>query len=177
VTVDGHLRPAEVSDAARIAAIKCRGWLATYRGLLADSILDGLDEALLTKEFADGINALAEPGSADERLFLVFETGQQVCGYVIAGAYRERDLVDSGEIYALYVDPSHWGGGIGSALLTAAERWLQTQGWTQGALWVLSDNARGLRFYQACGWRADGVTQVRHGLDAQETRLIRTLDG
>jgi GNAT superfamily N-acetyltransferase len=177
MTVDGRIRPAEVSDAARIAAIKCRGWLATYRGLLPDTILDGLDESRLTNEFADGIQATAgELGSPDERLFLVFDTGQDVCGYVIAGAYRETDLVDYGEVYALYVDPTLWGGGIGSTLLTAAERWLQAQGWTNAALWVLSANTGGVRFYEACRWRADGATQIRPVLDAEETRLVRALD-
>ncbi|HEY5275248.1 MAG TPA: GNAT family N-acetyltransferase, partial [Coriobacteriia bacterium] len=82
-----------------------------------------------------------------------------------------------GEVRALYVAPDRWRSGAGSALMAKAERLLTDAGFTEAFLWVLEDNARGRRFYEAAGWDADGRTKtaVIGGRELVEVRYRKTL--
>lgn len=53
---------------------------------------------------------------------------------------------DQGEIWALYVEPSVWGQGVGRALLEQAVQQLRSSGYGSTSLWVLSQNKRGIIF-------------------------------
>src|SRR5262249_1736967 len=61
--------------------------------------------------------------------------------------------------WALYIAPSHWGRGYGSALLRNAEEALAAGGRRDLALWVLEGNDRARRFYERAGWRTDDGTK------------------
>jgi GNAT superfamily N-acetyltransferase len=70
----------------------------------------------------------------------------------------DRDLpsdANRGELWVLYVAPSHWGHGYGYALLRDAEEALATTGRRDLTLWVLEGNDRARRFYERAGWRGD----------------------
>jgi GNAT superfamily N-acetyltransferase len=49
---------------------------------------------------------------------LVAEQDGRVVGFAVAGA--AKDPQGAGELYAINVDPDHWGTGAGRALLVAA---------------------------------------------------------
>jgi ribosomal protein S18 acetylase RimI-like enzyme len=66
------------------------------------------------------------------------------------------------ELYAIYLDQAVVGRGIGRALLAQALADLRRRGYQSAMLWVLATNARARRFYEAAGWRADGVTRTEH---------------
>ncbi|MDE3094170.1 MAG: GNAT family N-acetyltransferase, partial [Acidobacteriota bacterium] len=59
----------------------------------------------------------------------------------------------------LYVDPDHWGRGVGSllhdAVITALRQWPVAS----AHLWVLEGNRRAQRFYVQRGWRLDGASR------------------
>ena len=74
---------------------------------------------------------------------------------IIAGHAWVRD----GEIRTLYVDPDHWSGGVGSALLEAAVGHLRAHGGTPVHLWVIAANERARRFYERFGFVADGASR------------------
>ena len=70
------------------------------------------------------------------------------------------------------------GTGTGWRLHEAGVGWLAGQGWTRALLWVLRDNVRARRFYERCGWRADGVTKTvprPYLVDLDEVRYERAL--
>lgn len=66
----------------------------------------------------------------------------------------------SGEVWAIYTAPEHWGRGIGRALMSQAVDRLSQLGFVELRLWVLEDNARARRFYEALGWSWDGGRQT-----------------
>jgi len=173
--VDLITRDAVPADAAAIGRIKRDGWRAAYRGMLPDASLDALDADELAIEFEKHIIALGlDP--LPTRLFLVAQAADAVVGYAIAGPYRWDELPGAGEVYALYVDPDHWRGGSGAALMVAAEERLRGLGHVEAALWALEANRVGRGFYEAVGWRADGVTGERCEIDgAVEVRYRRDL--
>lgn len=83
----------------------------------------------------------------------VVEEGGEVVGFAVGD---KRD----GNIWALFVHPSHEGRGHGRQLHDAMVSWL----WAQGCerLWLTTDpNTRAQAFYEAAGWRHAG--QAEHG--------------
>jgi GNAT superfamily N-acetyltransferase len=87
---------------------------------------------------------------------LVVDAEGELAGFAHVGPARDDDC---GELYAIYVDPDHWGAGLGRALIVEAEQRLEAAGFAEAILWVLDDNPRARRFYEAAGWRADGGTK------------------
>ena len=76
-------------------------------------------------------------------------------------AFRTDASVDSGEVFALHVLPSHWGKGAGAALLRTAVAKLGARGSTEARLWVIDGNARARRFYEHNRWQCDGNERQR----------------
>jgi ribosomal protein S18 acetylase RimI-like enzyme len=99
-----------------------------------------------------------------------------VVGFISVGASRDNEA--GGELFAIYVDPDHWGSGVGRELMAAGEERLRELGHTDVFLWVLEDNPRARRFYERAGWYDDGgrrqVTFL--GVDAPEVRYRKRLD-
>ena len=59
-------------------------------------------------------------------------------GFVTFGPSRDDDTVGMGEIYALYVDPGRYEGGVGRLLMAEARRRLKGEGFEAAVLWVLT---------------------------------------
>ena len=86
-----------------------------------------------------------------------------------------RDPEGAGELYAINLDPAHWGAGAGRALLRAAQAELARLGFAETVLWVLPGNARAHRFYGTAGWVADGASRSSEvfGVAISEVRYRR----
>ena len=63
--------------------------------------------------------------------------------------------------------------------MARAERLLTDAGFTEALLWVLEDNARARRFYEATGWEVDGRVKTVEigGRELVEVRYRKTLTG
>lgn len=147
------VRLARTTDASEIARVHVDSWRGAYRGLLPDRILDGLSVAGREAQW----RARVAPESRGPRT-LVAESGGRVEGFVtVAVPCRDRDEAkDVGEIPALYVAPSAWRTGVGSALLAAGLGGMRRSGCSEAILWMLEGNHRAARFYEREGWTDDG---------------------
>ena len=164
------VRAARLADADDLGRVHVRAWRAGYRdGLMPDDYLDGLSEQERASEWRV---ALANPPRhRGARLVAESEDGAVVAFALVGPA--DGDLnAEVGELYAINVDPAHWGSGVGSELLVAATRQLETAGFGSAILWVHPDNRRARDFYEARGWSADGVerTQEVMGVVVPEVR-------
>lgn len=83
------------------------------------------------------------------------ETEAGIVGFAGFGPSQETPAV--AEIGTLYAMPEAWGTGIGKQLMLATLTALGQADYTQATLWVLEDNERARRFYEAAGWHADGT--------------------
>jgi len=101
---------------------------------------------------------------------LVAQVGRTVVGFVSVGECREGDA--DGELFAIYVDPDHWGCGVGHELIAAGELRLRELGHRDVILWVLEDNPRARRFYEHAGWYHDSERRsiTFLGLEVPELR-------
>ncbi len=149
------IRQAEVADGPRIAQIHIAAWKAAYEGLLPDDYLSGLDGELEQRaaQWEDWLSSHSE-----RRLILVAEEEGELVGFVHAGPAGDKDIAgkESAEVYALYLDPGYSGRGWGSRLMSAIHAQLQSAGFVDGALWVMTDNQSAREFYEHLGWGTDG---------------------
>lgn len=84
---------------------------------------------------------------------MVLDLEGTVHGYVTFGASRYGDAGYPGEIYEIYVRPSHQGLGLGSELLAAARAKLDRTGLEGHMAWALSASAQSCGFFMARGGR------------------------
>lgn len=162
------IRSTRPEDALRIATIHVEAWRAAYRGIIPDEYLCSLS---IEKRHA----AWQEELEAGNSFMWVAEEGDTALGWISAAASRDVDASQStGEIWAVYIDPSHWGEGAGRALCDAAEQELRRRGFTEVTLWVLEDNQRALGFYLSNGFFRDACEDriiERGGKELREVRL------
>jgi GNAT superfamily N-acetyltransferase len=148
------LRRARGDDAIAVATMHVRAWQEGYRGIVPDEFLDGLDATARAARYTFDVEG------PDARESWIALAGATVLGMAALGPCRDEDAADLGEVEALYVLPGRWRSGVGSALLARAERRLVERGYREAVLWVLVDNERGRRFYEARGWRPDGSAKT-----------------
>ena len=154
-----------------MGSVQVRAWQAAYRGLMPDEYLDGLVPAEREAMWA---NAFDQPRHG--QLIFVVEEGGAVRGFAAAGPEGMRaEETATGELYAINIDPSSWGRGLGGLLLRAVEGVLQGSGYLQAVLWVLPGNDRAISFYQRAGWTADGSEKEADalGVAVREVRYRR----
>ena len=147
------LREALNDDKVKVADIHVRSWRVGYRGVISDDVLNRLDAQERIPHYR-----FEETGPGIPITLLAFE-GDEVLGFVTFGRSSDPEIFGGGEILALYVDPDHWGMGVGRTLLSGATTALREMSFSEASLWVLNGNRRAERFYGANGWSPDGTTR------------------
>src|SRR5687767_5447805 len=104
------VRPARLADAPAMGRVHVRAWQAAYRGQMPEAYLDGLRAEDRTAHWAGALRRDDLRGT-----ILVAERDGEVIGFAVVGPAREP--AGAGELYAINLDPAHWGTGAGRALL------------------------------------------------------------
>lgn len=165
------VRPAVAGDAATVAEVHAASSHAAYRHVVsAPAALPADKRRAFWREAIE----YGEP------LVLVAQEGATTVGFV--GFDRSRDPKSkptTGEIWALYVLPSHWDKGAGLALWDGAREGLIEEGCTEVSWWIPLSNERALRFAELAGFKRElntARTAVLGGVKLDEIRLKRKLD-
>jgi ribosomal protein S18 acetylase RimI-like enzyme len=93
-------------------------------------------------------------------VILLARDGPVLAGSVMAGFDGHR-----GWVYYLAADPDRRKGGIGRALMQAAEQWLRDSGCPRVRLMVRTDNLAARGFYKAIGYEDQDVVTLGRTLD------------
>lgn len=165
------IREARPEDAAAVAAVHVRAWQVAYRGLIPDDHLDNLSVEDRASRYAFGSTHPASPQT------ILAVDDEVVRGFASIGRSRDDDAHGSGEVFALYVDPSCWRKGIGRLLMTEACARLRMLGFEEAVLWLLVGNEAAARFYRIDRWRPDGCRRQEDvwGVEVDVTRYRRSL--
>jgi ribosomal protein S18 acetylase RimI-like enzyme len=165
------LRTAQPADATAVSEVHVRSWQIGYRGLVSQTYLDRMRPEERAERYTFGEFRPDRPHT------IVALQQDVICGFVTTGLTRDDDLPDVGELFALHVDPEHWGHGTGRALLQHARTHLIGHGFTQAVLWVFVGNDRAQSIYQADGWMPEGLVREERfaGEPVSEERLRRAL--
>ena len=157
-----------------VAGVHVRSWQAAYRNILPDDYLNQLrpEDRAAVYDFAT-----RDPLKPKTIVAVEEAVSPAIRGFATTMPVTDSDMPGCGELGALYVDPQHWGNGVGVALLLAAREQMWQQGFRKAILWVLTGNVRAERFYQRDGWTRDGVTRKATvwGIEVDEIRYAREL--
>jgi GNAT superfamily N-acetyltransferase len=189
-----ELREARRGDELMVAELHVRSWQEAYKGLMPAEFLAELDPRGRAGRYSFGsgdggpTTVLAVDGTTrDEvggegdggdpgRTSLFVREGSPpspsegpLLGFVTFGGSRDEDARGLGEVYALYVDPDRYRGGVGRVLMGAARERLAAEGFDEAILWVLQGNERARTFYEGEGWRPDGASRVENPYDIVST--------
>ncbi|MFN4281810.1 MAG: GNAT family N-acetyltransferase [Alphaproteobacteria bacterium] len=163
------LRQAVPDDSEAVAALHVACWRETYRGLLPDALIDGMNVADRTVQWQRALER-----RADVQVILAEDDSGALAGFASGGPARDAALGAAQEIYAIYVRRAAQRHGVGRILLRAvaanlAARTLDPARLSLG-LWVLSGNAPARAFYERMGGApADERVERRDGHDLAET--------
>jgi GNAT superfamily N-acetyltransferase len=169
-----HLRRALADDAPQLAQIHVDSWQAAYRGVVPDAFRQNFSYQRREAAFRQALES-----NAAETYLAREENGQPV-GILTLGACRDPDLdveaKQTGELWGIYLLPTHWRRGIGRKLVGWVESTLISRGYRDAVLWVLEDNQDARRFYKAMGFSPDGVSkQLNLGAPLKAIRYRKTV--
>ena len=140
----GLVRPAEIDDAAAIAAVHVASWRTTYRNLLPADFLTALDEssyeARWRRTIREGVG----------RVYVAEDQGR-VVGFASGGRERAGEDRYAGELYAIYVLEGAQHRGHGKRLVQAVVTAIRQMKLPNMIVWVLRDNQPARAFYERLG--------------------------
>jgi ribosomal protein S18 acetylase RimI-like enzyme len=143
-----RIREATSQDVAALARAHVDTWRETYRGLLPDAYLAGLEAASREPQWQRVVERPAGQGC----VFVAEDEQGAIIGFA-SGGQHYGTLGYTGELYTLYLRQGWQGQGLGRALFQAVATRLHEQGRRSLALWVLATNRRARDFYEAMGGR------------------------
>ncbi|MGI8972659.1 MAG: GNAT family N-acetyltransferase [Gaiella sp.] len=140
---DARIRPARADEAEVLLGIQRDAAVARFGQIFPPDLYPFPDEPV-----RDGwVAALADPWVE----VYVAELDGAVVGSV---------AVEDEWLRTLYVVPSRWGAGTGTALHDYALERVRQTGVPDARLWTLEGNAAGRRFYERRGWVETGRTRA-----------------
>ncbi|ESR26011.1 GNAT family N-acetyltransferase [Lutibaculum baratangense] len=160
------VRPGRAGDAEVISAVHDEAWRNAYAGILPALSL----EKILSKRGPAYWHRLASRRS-DTLSVLVF--AGEVAGYATHGPSRVPRLPYRGEIYELYLRPTHQGLGLGRRLFGRVRAINEDRGLKGTIIWALADNSPACGFYKRLG----GATVARAYESFADRRLEKLAFG
>lgn len=170
------IRSAGVDDAEAVAAVHNTSLQASYRPLIPERIAHlVLDPPEVAPRIPGWRRCLERPRVSTT---LVACDNTQVVGFCTLRSTPGGDAEGAtGEIWALFVRPSHWRRGIGRLLCEQSLADARRQGFSGIELWELESNTSARRFFHSMGFRPDGGTRIfleHAGVSLRERRYRRT---
>ena len=136
------IRAATEEDADSIAHVHVTSWRSTYRGVVPDEYLAGLDEAARAVSWREWLG-MGVP------VFVVVQDGL-VVGFISGGPIREPIEDYDAELFTIYLLEQSQRQRIGTALLRRLADSLVASGFKKLVVWVLEDN-QSYTFYERSG--------------------------
>ena len=150
-----QLRSAEPRDAEAMASLYVSAARQAWSQIFGVANLASLAPPV------DALRRRIGASGSDEHV-IVAELDGEVRGYAIVRLSADDDASGTtGELDAIYTDPSVWGRGIGRALLASAAQSLAERGFAEATLWTAEANERPRLVYAAAGWEPDGTARDR----------------
>lgn len=144
-----YIREATVEDAGKISLVQITSWRDTYRNIVPEDYLLGMDPERNAERWTRWLTPQQE-GRKGQVILLAVEEEDNIVGFVSGGKEREDRRDYDAEVYALYLMPEHKGEGIGRALFRAIAERLHREGHRSLMVWVLAANP-GRTFYRRMG--------------------------
>ena len=146
--MDIMIKQVESADEIRGKAfVHWKSWQEAYPGIVDQRYLDALT-----------LEKCEEIAFRWTENILVAKDGDRVVGFVGYGRSGGNEEERAGEIFAIYVLAEYYGTGVGYRLLQAGLE--QIRAYPKIIVRVLKENRRAIRFYERCGFSADGSEET-----------------
>ncbi|MFC5475083.1 GNAT family N-acetyltransferase [Paraherbaspirillum soli] len=159
------IRRATVAEAPVIAAIRIDSWRATYRGIVPDAYLDGMES-----ESSAALWTRILTAASDAACVFVAEIDGEIVGFAAGMTLREPKLGYDSELTAIYLIPSVQRAGVGRRLVAHVAATLAKAGANNLLAWVLADNHIARDFYTKLG--AEPLTEQSFSWDGLELQEV-----
>ncbi len=159
-----NVRRASLDDIEAIVAAYTAAWRAGFHYMFPPAVfeVDGFDAA----RRAECVDSVFNDGTDT----FVCEIGGRVGGYLVAREDGPDSVIDD-----IWVHPTSWGRGVGTALIARAEDDMRSRGGRLLSAWVPEDSPTGQRFFAKLGWRPSGEIDHLDLYGASDNRLIEYL--
>lgn len=138
------VRNSSVADSEAINALHVACWRVSFEGKIEA-------RALAELPVGEWLERRKHALANESRVRLVAELDGKVIGFCDGGAPRDPHYGESGELYALYVDPKVQGKGVGKALLLEMKARLKALGYRRMMVKTLAGNPPARAFYAGLG--------------------------
>ncbi|WFE23491.1 GNAT family N-acetyltransferase [Solwaraspora sp. WMMD937] len=145
------LRTAILDDIAPVGHLHHRSRLSAYQGIVPDAALETYGADVTARWWVERWSY-----ERDTHRLTVAEHQGLLIGFTYVGPHEDGEPA-TGELYAIHVDPGHQGRGVGRVLIRDALDTMRERRCRRAVLWVYAANHRARDFYEAGGWRPDGV--------------------
>ncbi|HVO91028.1 MAG TPA: GNAT family N-acetyltransferase [Casimicrobiaceae bacterium] len=140
------IRPATPADATAIARLRIDAWRTTYRGMIPDAYLDGMQLADSVAIWDRVLNAPPNRTSV-----FVAEDEQGLAGFAAGNPREPGPLGYDAELSAVYLRADRQRQGLGRRLVAAVAAAQHANGASSLVVWVIAGNRAARRFYEALG--------------------------
>ena len=141
--------------------VHCTSWQEAYRGIVSDRYLDTMT--------VDATTARARQFPQNT---LIAKDKDKVVGFAVYGPSRDEDLINAGEVVAIYVLSEYYDQKIGYRLMN--EAFSRLSKYNTVFLWVFEKNERAKNFYHRYGFEFDGCKkQWNLGTPVSIVRMIK----
>ncbi len=162
------IKPCDFQDIPDIAHIHVAAWKDTYRGLVPQEYLDGLNVAARLKGWE---SIFRDETNEDSNVFMAY-IDHIPAGFVSFGKARDEIMKGKGEIYAIYLLKDFWAKGVGHSLFRAAKEALKIGGLSECYLWVLDTNKNAIDSYSRWGGVVDASLSKQEEISGQKVQEI-----
>lgn len=171
------IRLATHADAPDMGNIHARSWEAAYRDIVPAEYIrrKSPTRAALWDRIL----------SAENHTHFIILSDGVAAGMMTVGPPQLEDVEiknDAGiddsfwELHGIYLHPDYYRRGIGTAALEFAAELARAAGKRNMLLWVFEENKNAIRFYQKCGFAADGASKIYNcGKEMNCIRMIKSL--
>jgi ribosomal protein S18 acetylase RimI-like enzyme len=139
-----QIRESTLADAESITALHVSCWQKNFMGKIEAKALAELPVSEWLERRKQALQNLS-------RIMLVAELNGKVIGFCDGGAPRDPHYGESGELYALYVDPAAQRKGAGRVLLLEMKSRLGALGYRRMMVKTLAGNPAARGFYSSLG--------------------------
>lgn len=126
------------------AYVHWKSWLETYNDKMPKEFLKNwtLENCQKRTKF-----------NADNTIVAIYDN--EVVGFCCWCKSRDEDLINCGEVQAIYILKEHQGNGLGKLLMN--ECLFRLSCYNRIVIWVLDNNKKAIKFYKNFGFVFDGV--------------------
>lgn len=138
-----------------IAEAQLLAWQKAFKGILSKNLLSRLTVNSFKQHWPSILK------DTERRNMVWLNSRQQAVGFVAYGPPADNHEPANFELYGLYVHPEYWRRGIGSRLVEYAIAFIRVKhSPTTIVLWTMRENKVSRRFYERCGFKANGKERV-----------------